>query len=134
MRPRHFDRPCAVCSQDPIGMSKSFREALRFLLATLRALSLLYFSIEDFLWKSPWPVHLGCAIFKTVYMLCIHAFFRTSVSGILSCHLIFNSFLKQLKWKLLSLCMGRGNSLVLVLLGVYEKGWMELFSCDQQFI
>ena len=29
MRPRHFDRPCAVCYQEPIGMSKSFREALR---------------------------------------------------------------------------------------------------------
>ena len=39
-------------------------------------------------------------------MLSIPAFFRTSVSGILSCHLIFNSFLKQLKWKWLkSLCM-----------------------------
>ena len=22
MRPRHFDRSCAVCSQDPIGMSR----------------------------------------------------------------------------------------------------------------
>ena len=32
-------------------------------------------------------------------MLCIHAFFRTPVCGILSCHLIFNNFLK------LSLCM-----------------------------
>ena len=28
IRPRHFDRSCAVSSQDPIGMSKSFREAL----------------------------------------------------------------------------------------------------------
>ena len=52
-----------------------------------------------------WPVHLSCASFKTVCILCIPAFFRTSVSGILSCHLIFNSFLKQLKWKRLSLCM-----------------------------
>ena len=29
MRPRHFDRSCAVGSQGPIGMSKSFRESLR---------------------------------------------------------------------------------------------------------
>ena len=29
MRPRHYDRSCAVCSQDPIGISKSFRQALR---------------------------------------------------------------------------------------------------------
>ena len=29
MRPRHFDHSCTVCSQDPVGMSKSFREALR---------------------------------------------------------------------------------------------------------
>ena len=29
MRPRHFDRICAVCSQDAICISKSSREALR---------------------------------------------------------------------------------------------------------
>ena len=27
MRPRHFDNSCAVGSQDPIGILKSFREA-----------------------------------------------------------------------------------------------------------
>ena len=37
MRPRQFDRSCAVCSQDPIGMSKSFRGHLRvFLCPQLR--------------------------------------------------------------------------------------------------
>ena len=36
-------------------------------------------------------------------MLCIPAFFRTSMSGILSCHLVFDSFLKQLKLKWLSI-------------------------------
>ena len=34
-------------------------------------------------------------------MLCITALFRTSGSGILSFNLIFNIFLKQLKWKCL---------------------------------
>ena len=49
-----------------------------------------------------WTAHLSCASFKIVYTLCIPALFRTSVSGILSCHLIFRSFLRQLKWKWLS--------------------------------
>ena len=49
-----------------------------------------------------WPVHLSCASFNRVCTLCIFAFFRTSVSGILSCHLIFRSFLRQLRWKWLS--------------------------------
>ena len=48
------------------------------------------------------PVHLSCASFNRVCTLCIFAFFRTSVSGILSCHLIFRSFLRQLRWKWLS--------------------------------
>ena len=39
-----------------------------------------------------WPVHLICASFKTAFMLCIPAFFRLSVSGILSCHLILTAF------------------------------------------
>ena len=46
-----------------------------------------------------WPVHLSCASFNRIYTLCIFAFVRTSVSGILSCHLIFRSFLRQLRWK-----------------------------------
>ena len=49
-----------------------------------------------------WPVHLSCASFNRVCTLCIFAFFRTSVSGILSCHLIFRIFLRQLRWKWLS--------------------------------
>ena len=49
-----------------------------------------------------WPVHLSCVSFNRVCTLCIFAFFRTSVSGILSCHLIFRSFLRQLRWKWLS--------------------------------
>ena len=43
-----------------------------------------------------WPVHLNCASFRRVCTLCIPALFRTSVSGILSCHLIFKHFLRQL--------------------------------------
>ena len=49
-----------------------------------------------------WPVYLSCASYNRVCKLCIFAFFRTSVSGILSCHLIFRSFLRQLRWKWLS--------------------------------
>ena len=49
-------------------------------------------------------------------MLCIPAFFRTSVSGILSYHLIFNGFLKQLKWKRLSLLYCLGITCI-------QKGW-----------
>ena len=41
--------------------------------------------------------------FKRVCTLCIPALIRTSVSGILSCHLIFRSFLRQLVWKWFSL-------------------------------
>ena len=29
MRPRHFVRSCAICSQDSVGMLKSLREVLR---------------------------------------------------------------------------------------------------------
>ena len=47
-----------------------------------------------------WPVHLSCARFKRVCTLCIPTLFRTSVNGILSCHLIFRSFLRQLKWRM----------------------------------
>ena len=50
-----------------------------------------------------WPVHLNYANFRRVCMLCIPALFRTSVSGSLSCHLIFRSFLRQLVWKWFSL-------------------------------
>ena len=50
-----------------------------------------------------WPVHLNCANFRSVCTLCIPVLFRTSVSGTLSCHLIFRSFLTQLVWKWFSL-------------------------------
>ena len=49
-----------------------------------------------------WPVRLSSASFSRVCTLCIFAFFRTSVSGILSCHLIFRIFPRQLRWKWLS--------------------------------
>ena len=42
------------------------------------------------------PVHQSCASFKTVYMLCIPAFFRTSLSEIWSCHLILTAFSNSL--------------------------------------
>ena len=59
------------------------------LLTTMGAFSYLKFSIEDFLWQTSgilltWPVHLNCANFRRVCILCIPALFRTSVSRILS--------------------------------------------------
>ena len=63
-----------------------------FLLATLRALSLhrkLFFGSRSSGNLKTCPVHLSCASFKTLCMLCIPAFFRTSVSGIFTCHLVF---------------------------------------------
>ena len=44
--------------------------------------------------QATWPVHLNCANFRRVCTVCIPALFRTSVSGILSCH--FRSFQRQL--------------------------------------
>ena len=79
------------------------------LLTTMGAFSYLKFSIFFFFGKCSsgilviWPVHLNCANFRRVRTLCIPALFRTSVSGILSCHLIFRSFLRQLVWKWFSL-------------------------------
>ena len=79
------------------------------LLTTMGAFSYLKFSIESFFGKRSsgilvtWPVHIKCANFRRVCTLCIPALFRTSVSGILSCHLIFRSFLRQLEWKWFSL-------------------------------
>ena len=108
MRARHFVRSCAICSHDSVGMLKSLRGfegvLVSLLLTTMGAFSYLKFSIEDFHWHSSgilvtWPVHLNCANFRRECTLCIPAHFRTSVSGILSCHLIFRSFLRQLVWK-----------------------------------
>ena len=114
MRPRHFVRSCAICSHDSLGMLKSLRKALRVSLYRF-----FWLPWERFpTWSSPkrhffgkrssgilvtWPVHLNCANFRRVCILCIPALFRTSVSGILSCHLIFRSFLWQLVWKWFSL-------------------------------
>ena len=109
MRPRHFVRSCAICSYDSVDLLKSLREALRvsLLLTIMGAFSYLKFSIEDFLWQTfirhSWPVHLNCANFRRVCILCTPAFFRTSVSEILSCHLIFRNFLRHLVWKWFSL-------------------------------
>ena len=43
------------------------------------------------------------SLLLTTMVHCIPALFRASVSGILSCHLIFRSFLRQLLWKWFSL-------------------------------
>ena len=114
MRPCHFARSCAICTPDSVSMLKSLREALRV-------------SLYRFFWP-PWerfhtcssperiflgnrssgilvtrPVYLNCDNVRRVYTLCISALFRTSVFGILSCHLIFRSLLRHFVWKWFSL-------------------------------
>ena len=68
-----------------------------FLLVTLRALSFLKFSIKILFGSHlcilvTWPVYLSCDRFDRECTLCIIAFFRTSVSGILPCSLILRVF------------------------------------------
>ena len=53
--------------------------------------------------RSSWQVHFSCTNFGRVCILGIPAHFRTSVSGILSCHLFFSSLLRQFVWKWLRL-------------------------------
>ena len=113
MRPRHFVRSCAICSHDCwyVEVFKGGFDGVlvSLLLTTMGAFSYLKFSIEDFLWQTfirhsgNMGCHLNCGNFRRVCTLCIPALFRTSVSGILSCHLIFRSFLRQLVWKWFSL-------------------------------
>ena len=110
MRPCHFVRSCAICSHDSVGMLKSLREDLRVSLYRFFWPPWEHFPTwsslqRSFLGKCSsgivviWPVHLYCANFRRVCTLCSPALFRTSVSGILSCHLIFRSFLRQRVWK-----------------------------------
>ena len=110
MRPRHFVRSCAICSHDSLGMLKSLREVLsvslyRFFWPPWERFPICSSPQRIFFGKRSsgilvtWPVHLNCANFRRVCTLCIPALFRPSVSGILSCHLIVRSFLRQLVWK-----------------------------------
>ena len=106
MRPRHFARSCAICFHDSVGMlvlKGGFEDVLVSLLLTIMGeFSHLQFSTEEFLGKFSscilvtWHVHLNFANFRKVCHICIPAFFRTFVSGILSCHLIFRNFLRHL--------------------------------------
>ena len=59
MRPRHFERSCAICSHDSwlrwyVEVFKGGFEGVlvSLLLTTLGAFSYLKFSIEDFLWQT----------------------------------------------------------------------------------
>ena len=112
MRPRHFVRSCAICSHDSVCMlvfKGGFEGVLVSLfLTTMVAFSYLKVSMIFFGKRLSgilvtWPVHLNCANFRRVCILCIPVLFRTFVSGILSCHLIFRSFLRQFVWKWFSL-------------------------------
>ena len=114
MRPRHFVRSFAICSHDSVGMLKSLREALRVSLyrffwplwerfPTCSSPQRIFFGKRSSGILLTWSVYLNCANFRRVCTLCIPALFRTSVTEILSCHLIFRSFLRQLVWKWFSL-------------------------------
>ena len=56
-------------------------------------------SVHQTFCKHGLSIHPNCAHFRRVCTLFIPALFRTSLPGILSCHLIFRSFLRQLLWK-----------------------------------
>ena len=94
MRQRHFLRSCAACYQDSVGQREFKGAFVASSLAALKVLSFLRFSIEIFFGScssgilETWSVHLSCANFNRVFSLSTIAFFRTSVSGILSRHLI----------------------------------------------
>ena len=112
LMPRHFARSYAICSHDSVGMLKSLREALRVFLyhSFWPPWERLPISSSRILFRKHssgtlviWLVHLNCASLRRVCTFCIPALFRTSVSGILSCHLISKSFLRQLVWKWFSL-------------------------------
>ena len=106
MRPRHFVRLCAICSHDCRYVEVFKGVLVPLLLTAMGAFSYLKFSIEDFLWQT-FIRHSGkmaCPYyFRRVCILRVPALFKTSVSGILSCHFIFRSFLRQLLWKWFSL-------------------------------
>ena len=95
IRPRYFAQSCGIFSHDSVGMLKSLGRFwgvfVSLLLTTKGAFSHLQFSIKDFLWQT-FIRHSDKMACQKVCTLCP---FRTSVSGILSCHLIFRSLLRQ---------------------------------------
>ena len=113
MRPRHFAWYCAFCSHDSFGMLKSMREALkvslyRFFCPPWERLLIsssprIFFGKRSLGILVTWLVHLKCSSFRRVCTRYTPDLFRTSVSGILYCHLIFKSFLRQHVWKWFSL-------------------------------
>ena len=105
---------CAIYSHDSVGMLKSLRVDLRvslyrFFCSPWEGFSTCSCSWRIFFCKRSsgilviWPVHLNCANLRRVCTLYIPALFRTSVSEILSCHLILRRFLRQLVWRWCSL-------------------------------
>ena len=118
MRPHHFVRSCAICSHnhDSVGMLKSLRETLRVSLyrffwppwerfPTCSSPRRIFFGKRSSGILVTWPVYLNCANFRRVCTLCIPALFRTSVSGILSCHLIFRRLKTACMEVVQSFCM-----------------------------
>ena len=91
MRLRNFARSCVACPQDSVRILKSFSEALRVSSTTLRALSFLKISIDCLWYRSSGILEIVQASNDYVRS-CTPALFRTSVSGILSCHLILRVF------------------------------------------
>ena len=106
MRQRHFVRSCAACYQDSVRILESLSVFVAFLLANLRALSFLKFSIENFLWQflsHGQSILAVQALIEYVPFASLTSSGPLYLHGVLSCHLIFKNFLRQLKWKWLSL-------------------------------
>jgi len=59
--------------------------------------------------QTTWPAHLSSALQSMVWMLFMPALARTTVPGTLTCHLIFDSFVRQPTWTWFQFC-GHSNS------------------------
>ena len=105
---------CEICSHDSVGTLMSLSEALWVSLYRFFWMPWERFPTSSSPWRIfvgkcssgillTWPGHLNCTNFRRVCTFCIPALFGTSMSGILSCYLIFRSVLRQVVWKLFSL-------------------------------
>ena len=105
--PCNFAQSCAICSHDWVGMLKSLKGSFDWSLYHFFWPPREHFWFSIFFGKRSsgilvtWPILI--VSISEEYVHCILAFFRTSVSDILSCLLIFKSFLRQLVWKWFSL-------------------------------
>ena len=102
---------CWACSSQFSGStSKHLREAFkvslkrflgapRDLFPECSSLKRSCFGIRESSILITWPDHLSWYFISMVWILIMLERERTSVSGILSCHLILSIFLRQFRWK-----------------------------------